>query len=94
MRGWLRLHQYRSRLRTDLSLVNRKILTNSGLTVPGGIVDWQLVITNTSNVSVTNLLVMDILPWVGDTGVIDPQAGYSDWRPNLQVAVTGPIACH
>ncbi len=63
-----------------------------GLTVPGGIVDWQLVITNTSNVSVTNLVVVDILPFVGDTGVIDPQARLSDWRPNLQTNVTGPFA--
>jgi uncharacterized repeat protein (TIGR01451 family) len=61
-----------------------------GLTAAGGPVDYRLVLTNTSNVSVTNLVVMDIFPRIGDTGVVDTSARGSQWRPNLQGPVTGP----
>ena len=61
-----------------------------GLTAVGGPVDYRLVLTNASNVSVTNLVVMDIFPRIGDTGVVDTSARGSQWRPNLQGPVTGP----
>ena len=61
-----------------------------GLTVPGGPVDYRLEITNTSNVSVTNLVVIDIFPFraVTETGVVDPARRLSEWRPNLQGPIT------
>jgi hypothetical protein len=61
-----------------------------GLTVPGGPVDYRIFITNTSNVSVTDLVVIDTFPRVGDTGVIDLSDRLSQWRPNLQEAVAAP----
>jgi uncharacterized repeat protein (TIGR01451 family) len=61
-----------------------------GLTVPGGPVDYRLFITNTSNVSVTELIVIDTFTRVGDTGVIDERPRESKWRPNLQSAVSAP----
>ncbi|HRW09688.1 MAG TPA: isopeptide-forming domain-containing fimbrial protein, partial [Caldilineaceae bacterium] len=61
-----------------------------GLTVLGGDVDYRLIMTNTSNVSVTKITLIDIFPYVGDTGVIDPQARQSLWGPNLQAPVNAP----
>ncbi len=61
-----------------------------GLTVPGGPVDYRLFITNTSNISVTNIVAIDLFPRIGDTGVVDLSARLSQWRPNLQAAVAGP----
>ncbi len=62
-----------------------------GWTVPGGYVDWKMVITNTSNVTTTNLMVYDILPYIGDTGVIATGENRdSAWRPNMQAPVTAP----
>src|SRR5690606_14142759 len=58
-----------------------------GLTFPGGPMDYKLVLTNTSNVSVTNITLVDIFPHVGDIGVVDLKPRDSEWRPNLQ----GPV---
>ncbi len=62
-----------------------------GLTTIGGPIDYQLVMTNTSNVSVTKISLIDIFPFVGDTGVVDTSARESDWRANLQAAVSGTV---
>ncbi len=62
-----------------------------GWTVPGGYVDWQMIITNTSNVSTSNIVMYDILPYIGDTGVIATWENRgSQWRPNMQSPVTAP----
>ncbi|WP_322494448.1 SdrD B-like domain-containing protein, partial [Chloroflexus sp.] len=60
-----------------------------GQTTPGGMADYQLIITNTNSVALTNLVLIDILPWVGDVGVVrfnDPRG--SEWQPYL----AGPIS--
>ncbi|MGQ9773340.1 SdrD B-like domain-containing protein, partial [Chloroflexus sp.] len=62
---------------------------DTGLTTPGGMADYRLIITNTNSVPLTNLVIIDILPWVGDVGVVrfsDPRG--SEWQPYL----AGPIA--
>jgi len=61
---------------------------DTGLTTPGGMADYRLIITNTNSVPLTNLVLIDILPWVGDVGVVrfnDPRD--SQWQPYL----AGPI---
>ncbi|MGB1249580.1 MAG: SdrD B-like domain-containing protein [Candidatus Promineifilaceae bacterium] len=58
-----------------------------GLTYPGGELNWKIAITNTSNVPMTDIVLYDILSYIGDTGVIDPQARGSEWRPNM----LGPV---
>ncbi len=58
-----------------------------GYTVAGGNVDYRIVITNTGNITATNIVVYDILPYVGDTGVVDTQSRGSTWRPNLQAPI-------
>ena len=50
--------------------------------------DFRFVVTNTGNVSMTKGVITDILPFVGDTGVVDTSARQSAWRPQL----TAPIA--
>lgn len=60
---------------------------DSGLTTPGGRADYQLLITNTGSIPVTELTIVDVLPWVGDSGVVDFSPRESEWRPYL----IGPI---
>ncbi|MEF3273474.1 MAG: carboxypeptidase regulatory-like domain-containing protein, partial [Chloroflexus sp.] len=62
---------------------------NTGLTTPGGMADYRLIITNTNSVALTNLVLIDILPWVGDVGVVRfNQPRQSEWQPYL----AGPIS--
>lgn len=44
-----------------------------------GNVDYRIVLTNTSNVPLTTISLVDIFPWVGDSGVIDQGARNSDF---------------
>jgi hypothetical protein len=37
-----------------------------------------------------NIKIIDILPFVGDRGVIDPSARLTQWRPNLADPITAP----
>ncbi|MBI5646632.1 MAG: T9SS type A sorting domain-containing protein [Ignavibacteriae bacterium] len=61
----------------------------TGNTVSGGAVDYQLTITNTGNVTMKDILVVDILPYIGDVGVVNwSTARNSQWAPNL----IGPVA--
>ncbi len=62
----------------------------AGLTIPGGTADYKLTVSNTGNIPIKNIEVIDILPYIGDTGVIDPQARLTEWRPNLMGVVTAP----
>ncbi|NEO78647.1 SdrD B-like domain-containing protein [Moorena sp. SIO4G3] len=66
--------------------------STSGTTVPGGQVDYQLTITNQGTVPMTNILVVDILPAIGDTQVLNTSSARgSQWRPNLAGPVTVAI---
>ncbi|MEL7020324.1 MAG: SdrD B-like domain-containing protein, partial [Bacteroidota bacterium] len=56
---------------------------NFGCTIPGGDVDYQIFVRNQGTVPMTNIVMIDILPFVGDKGVIDSQDRLSRWRPNL-----------
>jgi uncharacterized repeat protein (TIGR01451 family) len=61
-----------------------------GHTVPGGIADYRLKVWNPGNVPMTNVIVIDILPFVGDQGVIDLSPRNTEWRPYLAGPVTPP----
>ncbi len=63
---------------------------DTGWTVPGGTADYKLIVKNVGNVPATNLVVIDILPFIGDAGVIDLSQRDSEWRPNLTGTVSGP----
>ena len=58
--------------------------------VPGGITDYILEIRNLGNIAMDSIIIIDILPDVGDLGVIDPLARDSRWRPNLVSTVSTP----
>ena len=61
-----------------------------GSTVPGGLADYRLTVTNSGTVPMTNVVVVDILPFVGDAGVIDLSPRNSRWRPVLVGPVDAP----
>ena len=61
-----------------------------GNTVPGGLADYRLRVSNEGSVPMKDIVVIDVLPFAGDNGVLDPQARLSQWRPNLAGPVTPP----
>ncbi|MFK7774050.1 MAG: SdrD B-like domain-containing protein, partial [Saprospiraceae bacterium] len=63
---------------------------NSGTTVAGGISDYLLEIRNLGNIAVDSVVIIDILPFIGDQGVIDLNNRNSRWRPNLVSTVSAP----
>lgn len=63
--------------------------TTLGSTVGGGALDYQLTVTNTGNVAIKDIVMVDILPYLNDVGVVDWNTGRgSQWTPSL----TGPVA--
>ncbi|HRE00374.1 MAG TPA: isopeptide-forming domain-containing fimbrial protein, partial [Ilumatobacteraceae bacterium] len=59
-------------------------------TVPSGPFSYRWRLQNIGNVELTNYVVYDVLPHVGDTGVsqlLSGEARGTDWQPNL----TGPV---
>jgi large repetitive protein len=61
-----------------------------GWTVPGGNADYKLIVKNTGNITMKDIKIIDILPFVGDRGVIDPSARLTQWRPNLADPIVAP----
>ena len=61
-----------------------------GQTVPGGLADYKLKVYNAGSVLMKNAVIIDVLPFISDAGVLDPQARLSQWRPNLAGPVTPP----
>jgi len=61
---------------------------DTGSTVPGGRADYELRISNPSSVAVHNISVIDILPHIGDTGVVDTTPRLTEWEPSLSGPVT------
>lgn len=60
---------------------------DSGKTSLAGRLDYQLIVKNTGNIPMTNVVVVDILPFLNDTGVIDLSNRDSAWQPQLIGAV-------
>lgn len=59
-------------------------------TIPGGIVRYRLEVQNqNTNGPISNVVIVDKLPKLHDTGVIVPAFRDSAWRPYLVNAVTG-----
>lgn len=61
-----------------------------GQTFPGGLANYKASIENTGNVAVDEIVMIDILPFVGDHGVIDPNPRNTRWRPVLAGPVNAP----
>ena len=58
-----------------------------GNTTRGGTAQYQATIRNVSDVSVTNVIVVDTLPIPGDIGLKDPAPRLSGWEPFFAGAV-------
>jgi uncharacterized repeat protein (TIGR01451 family) len=63
--------------------------TSSG-TLIGGSVEYQLRVQNVGTVSMQNFVLIDILPFVGDTGVRDTNPRGSLWTPLLAAPIAPP----
>ena len=62
----------------------------SGRTVPGGNADYKLIVTNKGNVTMKDIKIVDILPFIRDKGVIDLSNRNTEWTPNLADPITAP----
>ncbi|MDP4119774.1 MAG: SdrD B-like domain-containing protein [Bacillota bacterium] len=59
-------------------------------TVAGGMADYKLVVNNDgSNGPIKNIVMINKLPTVGDTGVVDSSSRGSQWTPYLVNKITG-----
>ena len=61
-----------------------------GNSYPGGNANYKLIVKNSGNIPMQQIKVLDIFPWVGDIGVVDPSARSSQWRPNLTTTINAP----
>lgn len=62
-----------------------------GITVAGGSINYKIDITNVGSVDLNNLMLIDILPAVGDVGVVDTSPRLSGWTPELTGSASVPI---
>ena len=62
----------------------------TGKTVPGGTADYRLIIRNKGNVPMTNAVLVDVFPHIGDQGVVAAGERKSEWGPNLMGEVSAP----
>lgn len=57
---------------------------NYGRVLPGGIADYKIKVDNSgSNGPISNIIIVDRLPFIGDTGLIDTTERGSQWKPYL-----------
>ncbi len=62
----------------------------TGTSLPGGVVDWRVRVQNIQTVPMENFVIVDILPFVGDTGVRDLTPRLSLFRPILTAPISPP----
>ncbi|WP_239614042.1 SdrD B-like domain-containing protein [Cohnella mopanensis] len=62
-------------------------LANLARTTEGGRVDYKLTVKNESNIPVTDIVIIDVLPKQGDSGVIDNSSRGTEWSTVLIDAV-------
>jgi uncharacterized repeat protein (TIGR01451 family) len=59
-------------------------------TLAGGAIRYQLQVRNAGTVPMQNMVIIDILPFVGDTGVRDTSPRGSQWTPLLAAPILPP----
>lgn len=64
--------------------------SNSLGTLSGTIFDYRLTVENQGTLSTEGFVFIDILPFVGDTGVLDTNPRGSQWDPVLFAPITPP----
>jgi uncharacterized repeat protein (TIGR01451 family) len=65
------------------------VATSAG-TLTGGALEYTLRVQNVGTVAMQNFVLIDILPFVGDTGVRDTNPRGSQWTPLLAAPITPP----
>ncbi|HEX2062225.1 MAG TPA: SdrD B-like domain-containing protein, partial [Thermoanaerobaculia bacterium] len=65
------------------------VATSAG-TLAGGAIEYHLRVQNTGTVPMQNLVLIDILPFAGDTGVRDTNPRGSQWTPLLAAPIVPP----
>ncbi|HXA20528.1 MAG TPA: GEVED domain-containing protein [Thermoanaerobaculia bacterium] len=65
------------------------VSTSAG-TLVGGAIEYHLSVSNPGTVPMQNFVLIDILPFVGDTGVRDTSPRGSQWTPLLAAPITPP----
>ena len=65
------------------------VATSAGTLVGGGI-EYHLRVQNVGTVPMQNFVLIDILPFVGDTGVRDTSSRGSQWTPLLAAPIVPP----
>ena len=65
------------------------VSTSAG-TLIGGAIEYRLRVQNDGTVAMQNFVLIDILPFVGDTGVRDTSPRGSMWTPLLAAPITPP----
>ncbi|WP_456446518.1 GEVED domain-containing protein [Thiolapillus sp.] len=58
--------------------------------LPGGAFQYKIDVTNIGTVPMENFTLIDILPFVGDTGVVDTLPRGSQWTPSLVAPIAAP----
>ncbi|WYQ42641.1 SpaA isopeptide-forming pilin-related protein [Bacillus sp. FSL W7-1321] len=64
--------------------------TTFGRTVPGGAIDYQLTLTNTTGSTISTMTLMDVLPSIGDLGITDNIERGSQFTPQLREPIQLP----
>ena len=59
-------------------------------TLFGGAIDYRLLVQNVGTIPMNNFVIVDILPFVGDTGVLDTNPRNSLWAPILTAPIAAP----
>ncbi|PZM66395.1 SdrD B-like domain-containing protein [Paenibacillus dendritiformis] len=74
----------------DLDEGSWTVYPDTGTVTPGGKIKYKVVVTNKGTVGVKNVTIVDALPRIGDTGVIDKTPRGSKWSPVLTEKVATP----
>ena len=63
----------------------------TGTTVPGGLSNYRITLTNPNATPIDNIEVIDILPFISDNTILDESTSrFSEWTPNLAAPITAP----
>ncbi|NJO08621.1 MAG: hypothetical protein HC873_02060 [Leptolyngbyaceae cyanobacterium SL_1_1] len=69
------------------------VYATSGQSYPGGGADYQITATNTGTTPITEIVIVDVFPNIGDTAVLNTNLPRnSQWRPYLISPVEVPVA--
>jgi uncharacterized repeat protein (TIGR01451 family) len=62
----------------------------NGSTLPGGQIRYRVAVQNVGTVPMRDVVLVDLLPRVGDTGVRDTNPRGSQWQPHLVAPIVPP----